>query len=43
MKVYVWSRDIAPLILDLGTRWRLVISFTHKLLFSHARVPGSTE
>jgi len=34
---------MAPLILDLGTWWRLVISFTPKLLFSQGRVPGPTK
>jgi len=28
MKAYRRSRGIAPLILNLGTRWRLVVDFT---------------
>ena len=28
IKVYRWSRGIAPLILNLGTRWRWVFTFT---------------
>jgi hypothetical protein len=29
MKTYCGSRGIAPLILDLGSRWRWVVSFMH--------------
>jgi len=28
MKTYWWSGDIAPRVLDLGTRWKWVVSFT---------------
>jgi hypothetical protein len=32
MKAYWGWRSIAPRILDLGTRWRLVVSFTPRPL-----------
>jgi hypothetical protein len=33
MKAYWVSECIAPRILDLGTRWRCVVSFTHRPLY----------
>jgi hypothetical protein len=33
------SGGIAPLILNLGTRWRWVISFTSRLLYLHTKSP----
>jgi hypothetical protein len=33
MKVYTGSRDTDPYILNLNTRWRRVISFTHRPLY----------
>jgi hypothetical protein len=33
MKAYGWSRGIAPLILNLGTRWRCVVNFTPRSLY----------
>jgi hypothetical protein len=40
MKAYWGSGCIAPRILDLGTRWRWVVSFTPRPLYSQGRSPG---
>jgi hypothetical protein len=40
MKAYVGNGGIAPRILDLGTRWRWVISFTPQPLYPQERTPG---
>jgi hypothetical protein len=37
MKAYWGSGDIAPRILDLGTRWRRVVSFTHRSLYPQGK------
>jgi hypothetical protein len=39
MKAYWGSGGIAPCILDLGTRWRWVISFTFGPLYPRERYP----
>jgi hypothetical protein len=39
MKTYWGSRGIAPWILDLGTRWRRVVSFTTQPLYSQGKSP----
>jgi hypothetical protein len=39
MKAYWGSEGIAPLILDLGTRWRWVVSFTTRLLYPQGNSP----
>jgi hypothetical protein len=39
MKANLESRDIAPLILDLGTRRRWVVSFTPRLLYPQGNSP----
>jgi hypothetical protein len=39
MKAYWGSGGIAPLILDLGTRWRFVVSFTPRPLYSQGKSP----
>jgi hypothetical protein len=39
MKVYWWSGGIAPRILDLGTRWRWVVSFTSRPLYHKGKNP----
>jgi hypothetical protein len=41
MKAYWVSRGIAPRILDLSTRWRWVVSFTHQQLYPQERDPGT--
>ena len=33
VKEYKGSRGTAPVILNVGTRWRSVVSFTHQLLY----------
>jgi len=33
MKAYWGSGDISPRIIDLGTRWRWVVSFTSRQLY----------
>jgi hypothetical protein len=38
MKACWGSRDIAPLILDLGTIWRLVFSFTLRPLYPQGKI-----
>jgi hypothetical protein len=39
MKTYWGSGGIAPRILDLGTRWRWVVSFTPRPLYSQWKSP----
>jgi hypothetical protein len=39
VKVYWWSRDVAPLILNLGTGWRWVVSFMYRPLYSRGKSP----
>jgi hypothetical protein len=39
MKAYWGSGCIAPRILDLGTAWRLVVSFTPRSLYSQGESP----
>jgi hypothetical protein len=39
MKAYWGSGGIAPLILDLGTRWRWVVSFTPRPLYPQGKSP----
>jgi hypothetical protein len=41
MKTYWRSGGIAPRILDLGTRWRWVVSFTPRPLYPRERAPGA--
>jgi hypothetical protein len=36
-----WNGGIAPCILNLGTRWRLVVSFMTRPLYSRENVPGT--
>jgi hypothetical protein len=33
----MWRRDIAPRILDVGTRWRLVVSFMTRQLYPRGK------
>jgi hypothetical protein len=33
MKAYRWSRIIAQLIINLGTRWRRMVNFTPRPLY----------
>jgi len=37
MKMYWQSGDIAPHILNLGSRWRWVVSFTPRPLYSRRK------
>jgi len=37
MKVYWWSGRIAPLILDLGTRWGCMVSFMTRPLYPQGK------
>jgi hypothetical protein len=39
MKAYWGSEGIAPRILDLGTRWAWVVSFTPQLLYPQEKSP----
>jgi hypothetical protein len=39
MKTYCGSGDIAPRILDLGTRWKRVVSFTPRPLYPQGNNP----
>jgi hypothetical protein len=39
MKAYWGSRSIAPRILDLGTRWRRVVTFTPLPLYPQGKNP----
>jgi len=41
MKAYWGSKVIAPRILDLGSRWRRVVSFTSGRLTPSERTPGT--
>jgi len=41
MKTYSGSGGIAPRILDLGTRWRWVVSFTHCCFIFRERAPSN--
>ena len=38
MRAYSWSRGIAPPILNLGTRWRWVVTVMHRSLYSRDRI-----
>jgi hypothetical protein len=37
------SRSIAALILNVSTRWRSVVTFTHQPLYPQQRTPAPTE
>jgi hypothetical protein len=39
MKAYWGSGGIAPRFFDLGTRWRLVVSFTPRPLYPQGKSP----
>jgi hypothetical protein len=39
MKAYLGSGDIAPRIIDLGTRWRWMVSFTLLPLYPQGKSP----
>jgi len=39
VKEYSESRSIDPRILDLGTRWRCVVSFTYRPLYPQGKSP----
>jgi hypothetical protein len=41
METYWGSGGIAPRILNLGTRWRWVVSFTPRPLYPRERAPGT--
>jgi hypothetical protein len=41
MRTYWGSGGIATHILDLGTRWRWVVSFTIRQLYPQKKVPGT--
>jgi len=41
MKALSGSGGIAPRILDLGTRWRRVVIFTHRPSSPRERAPGT--
>jgi hypothetical protein len=41
MKAHWGSGGIVPRILDLGTRWRWVISFTSRSLYPQGKTPGT--
>jgi hypothetical protein len=41
MKTYWGIEGIAPCILDLGTRWRWVVSLTPRPLYPRERAPGT--
>jgi hypothetical protein len=41
MKAYWGSGGISPRILDLGTRWRWVVSFTSQPLYPQGKSPGT--
>jgi hypothetical protein len=41
MEAYWSSGGIAPRILDLGTRWRWVVSFTPRSIYAQRKNPGS--
>jgi hypothetical protein len=42
MDAYWGSGGIAPRILDPGTRWRLVVSFTPRRLYPYGKSPWCT-
>jgi len=42
MQVYWGSVGIAPHILELGIRWRQVVSFMHQLLYPQGKNPWSS-
>jgi hypothetical protein len=42
MKTYWGSGGIAPRILDLGTRWRWMVSFTPRPLYPQGKNPWYT-
>jgi hypothetical protein len=39
MKTYWGSGDISPRILNFGTRWRSVVSFTPRPLYFQRKIP----
>jgi hypothetical protein len=39
MKAYEGSGSITPRVLELGTRWRSVVNFTHRPLYSQGKSP----
>jgi hypothetical protein len=39
MKAYRWSRVIAPLIFNRGTRWTCVVNFTSGPLYLREGIP----
>jgi hypothetical protein len=41
MKTYLGNRGITPRILDLGTRWRWVVSFTAGRFIPREKAPGT--
>jgi hypothetical protein len=41
MKVYCGNGGIAPRILNLGTAWRWVVSFTTRPPYLHGKNPGT--
>jgi len=41
MKAYWESGGIFPCVLDIGTRWRWVVSFTPPSLYPRERAPGT--
>jgi hypothetical protein len=41
MKTYWWSGGIVPHLLDLGTRWKWVVSFTSQPLYPQRKSPGT--
>ena len=43
MKAYRVSRGTAPLVLNLGTRWRQVVNFTSESLYPRKRTPGTHQ
>jgi hypothetical protein len=43
MKTYWGSGDIAPRILDVGTRWRWIVSFTPRPLYPQRKNPCWTR
>jgi hypothetical protein len=43
MEAYRGSRDIAPLVINLGTKWRWVVNFKLRSFYPLERSPVSTE
>jgi len=43
VRAYREKREIAPLILDLGTRGRRVFNFTPQPIYPQKRIPVPTE